>query len=242
MATPRQLRRSATSRVLGGVCGGLAEYFGIDPTIVRIILIALAILSLGFGGVILYILAWIIMPAPLGTGVETGFTDTGTKTGLGIVLVGAGLILVLFMAIPWGCGFPGFWHWSGHFPLMPLRFLLPVALIIVGIALLFIGLSGRTVQDKTTSTSDEKPEEELNTESTGTEKRTVRRLHRSLRNKKIAGICGGLGDYFNIDPTIFRLLWIFLLLFYGTGILIYLILWIVIPQEPVIISPPNSTT
>ncbi|MBU1706995.1 PspC domain-containing protein [bacterium] len=70
----------------------------------------------------------------------------------------------------------------------------------------------------------------------------MRRLHRSLRNKKIAGICGGLGDYFNIDPTIFRLLWIFLLLFYGTGILIYLILWIVIPQEPVIITPPNSTT
>ena len=240
MTTPRQLRRSATSRVLGGVCGGLAEYFDIDPTIVRIILIALAILSLGFGGVILYILAWIIMPAPLGTGAETGFSDTGTKTGLGIVLVGAGLILVLFMAMPWGGVFPG--HWSGHFPLMPLRFLLPVALIIVGIALLFIGLSGRTEQNTTTSASDEKPEGEMNSESASSEKRTARRLYRSLRNKKIAGICGGLGDYFNIDPTIFRLLWIFLLLFYGTGILIYLILWIVIPQEPVIISPPNSTT
>lgn len=240
MTTPRQLRRSATSRVLGGVCGGLAEYFDIDPTIVRIILIALAILSLGFGGVILYILAWIIMPAPLGTGAETGFSDTGTKTGLGIVLVGAGLILVLFMAMPWGCVFPG--CWSGNFPLMPLRFLLPVALIIVGIALLFIGLSGRTEQNTTTSASDDKPEGDMSSESTSSEKRTARRLFRSLRNKKIAGICGGLGDYFNIDPTIFRLLWIFLLLFYGTGILIYLILWIVIPQEPVIISPPNSTT
>ncbi len=242
MATPRQLRRSATSRVLGGVCGGLAEYFDIDPTIVRIILIALAILSLGFGGVILYILAWIIMPAPLGIGAETGFTDTGTKTGLGIILVGAGLILVLFMAMPWGCVIPGPWHWSGHFPMMPLRFLLPVALIIGGIALLFIGLSGRTEQSTTTSTPDEKSEGESSSTSTNGEKRTMRRLHRSLRNKKIAGICGGLGDYFNIDPTIFRLLWIFLLLFYGTGILIYLILWIVIPQEPVIITPPNSTT
>ena len=54
-------------------------------------------------------------------------------------------------------------------------------------------------------------------------------LYRSKTDRKIAGICGGLGKYFNIDPTIVRVIFILMLL---PGVLPYLVLWVVIPEEP----------
>ena len=54
-------------------------------------------------------------------------------------------------------------------------------------------------------------------------------LYRSKTDRKIAGICGGLGKYFNIDPTIVRVIFILMLL---PGGLPHLVLWVVIPEEP----------
>lgn len=59
-----------------------------------------------------------------------------------------------------------------------------------------------------------------------------RRLTRSRTDKKIAGVCGGLAKYFGIDPIIPRLIALVLLLGFGTGVLAYIICWIVIPMEP----------
>lgn len=57
-------------------------------------------------------------------------------------------------------------------------------------------------------------------------------LYRSKTDRKIAGICGGLGKYFNIDPTIVRVIFILMLLPGGLpGVLPYLVLWVVIPEE-----------
>ncbi len=60
----KRLYRSGKEKIFGGVCGGIAEYLNIDPTIVRLVLIALtlALLPVGAIGVIFYIIAWIIMP------------------------------------------------------------------------------------------------------------------------------------------------------------------------------------
>lgn len=60
----------------------------------------------------------------------------------------------------------------------------------------------------------------------------ARRLYRSRREKVIAGVCGGVADYFGIDPVIPRLVWVILVLGAGIGILAYLICWVVIPQAP----------
>jgi phage shock protein PspC (stress-responsive transcriptional regulator) len=60
---------------------------------------------------------------------------------------------------------------------------------------------------------------------------TYKKLTRSKTNRKIAGVCGGLGDYLNIDPTVMRVLFILLILFAGSGLLLYLILMFVIPDE-----------
>ncbi|HJH29293.1 MAG TPA: PspC domain-containing protein [Methanosarcinaceae archaeon] len=59
-----------------------------------------------------------------------------------------------------------------------------------------------------------------------------KRLYRSRNNSMIAGVCGGLGEYFDMDPTFIRLLWIVFTLAGGSGILAYIIAWIVIPQHP----------
>ncbi|MBR6018247.1 MAG: PspC domain-containing protein [Paludibacteraceae bacterium] len=58
----KKLYRSETNKMLGGVCAGIAEYFGIDPTVVRVAYAVLSIFSTGFPGLLLYILLLIIMP------------------------------------------------------------------------------------------------------------------------------------------------------------------------------------
>jgi len=57
-------------------------------------------------------------------------------------------------------------------------------------------------------------------------------LHRSRNGKILAGVSAGLGEYFNIDPIIFRVLFILLTLADGVGIVAYIILWIVLPIYP----------
>lgn len=60
----------------------------------------------------------------------------------------------------------------------------------------------------------------------------MKRLYRSGKEKVLGGVCGGLGEYFGIDPTIVRLLWILFFLAYGAGVLAYIIAWIIIPKNP----------
>ncbi len=58
------------------------------------------------------------------------------------------------------------------------------------------------------------------------------KLYRSKKNRIIAGVCGGIGEYFNVDPTLIRLLWLFISIMGGSGVLAYIIAWIIIPEEP----------
>ncbi len=60
----------------------------------------------------------------------------------------------------------------------------------------------------------------------------MKRLYRSIRNRKIAGVCGGLGEYFDIDPTLMRLLAVVLFLAGGGGGLAYIVAWIIVPEAP----------
>ena len=59
-----------------------------------------------------------------------------------------------------------------------------------------------------------------------------KKLFRSTKNKMLCGVCGGLGEYFNIDPTLVRLGTVLLSLFVGSGILAYIIAAIIIPVNP----------
>ncbi len=59
----------------------------------------------------------------------------------------------------------------------------------------------------------------------------TKRLYRSRKNMMIAGICGGLGEYFNVDPTILRLVWV-IFGCTGAGIVAYILAAIIIPSDP----------
>lgn len=61
MAMAKRLVRS-NDKVIGGVCAGIAEYLGLDPTLVRAAYLVVSILSAAFPGVLVYIILWIIMP------------------------------------------------------------------------------------------------------------------------------------------------------------------------------------
>ena len=59
-----------------------------------------------------------------------------------------------------------------------------------------------------------------------------KKLLRSTKNRMVAGVCAGIGDYFSVDPTVIRLAWvIFTLISMGVGIIAYIIAWIIIPEE-----------
>ena len=71
-----------------------------------------------------------------------------------------------------------------------------------------------------------------NAAATDPTRAALRKLYRSRTDRSIAGICGGLAAYFGIDPTLLRLITLLLILFGGISIWVYVILWIVVPEEP----------
>lgn len=56
-------------------------------------------------------------------------------------------------------------------------------------------------------------------------------LQRSRTEKMIGGVCGGIAEYLEVDPTIVRLVWVAITLLAGAGVLLYLILWVIMPLE-----------
>jgi phage shock protein PspC (stress-responsive transcriptional regulator) len=62
LATTNPLRRSRKNRMIAGVCGGLAQWLGWDPTLVRVLYVAVSILSAAFPGILVYLILWVLMP------------------------------------------------------------------------------------------------------------------------------------------------------------------------------------
>lgn len=59
-----------------------------------------------------------------------------------------------------------------------------------------------------------------------------RKLYLSDKDRKIAGVCGGLAEYFGMDSTIVRILWaLAVMVSYGTGFILYLVFWLIVPRE-----------
>ncbi len=64
-----------------------------------------------------------------------------------------------------------------------------------------------------------------------------KRLYRSRTDRMIGGVCGGLGEYLEFDPTIIRVIWVIIALMGGAGILEYLVMWIIVPETPGDVTP-----
>jgi phage shock protein C len=59
-----------------------------------------------------------------------------------------------------------------------------------------------------------------------------RKLYRSKTNRQLAGVCGGLAEYFNLDVTLIRVLFVLLAVLGGSGLVIYVAMWIIVPKQP----------
>jgi phage shock protein C len=60
----------------------------------------------------------------------------------------------------------------------------------------------------------------------------TRKLYRSTTNRQLAGVCGGLAEYFNLDATLIRILFVVLAVLGGSGLVIYVAMWILVPKQP----------
>jgi phage shock protein C len=222
MTTPiKRLCKSSTDKMLGGVCGGIAEYFQVDSTLVRLAFIFL--LFLGGIGFLLYLVGLVIMPRNPEDGAAatpaTAAKTDGTRVW-GILLIALGGLIFLS-----NVGFP-FWQDWWH---VPWRLALPIVLLGVGVWVL--------VNRRETSAAAPAPAGTA--PAPGGETSAVHpgngstRLFRSRTESKLFGVCGGIGRYLNADPTIVRILFV-IAAFASAGmmILLYFIMAIVVPLEP----------
>ncbi len=136
----RRLYRSRKWRVIGGVAGGLAEYFGLDPILMRVIFVIITLIS-GLG-VLLYIILWIVIPevpfevaykvntdgdAQKPEGADENFSSVQTKSdGKGRIVIGSVLIII-----------GGLFLLERLIPSFDFEDFLPAVLIIIGLALIW---------------------------------------------------------------------------------------------------------
>lgn len=201
----KKITRSHDERIIGGVCGGFAEYFNIDVTIVRLIWIFITVF--GGIGILAYIFSLILIPEADPKEIKsTSDDDTYDEKMViwGVIIVAVG-ILLFFRHKPI---FGAMWH---TFSANWINILFAVALIVIG---LYIVLNKDKKENKIT--------DKINSAN----------LHLSATDKKIAGVCGGIGETFKIDSTIVRLLWILgTFISAGLGIILYVICVLVFNKE-----------
>ena len=68
----------------------------------------------------------------------------------------------------------------------------------------------------------------------------MKKLYLSETDRKLGGVCGGLGEYYDKDSTLFRILFVVVGLLWGSGLILYLIMWLIIPRKPGTKSPKDE--
>ena len=202
-----KLYRSGKDQMIGGVCGGLAAYFSMDATLIRVI--AIATILFGGIGLLAYLIAWIIIPLnPAHKDLDPKEKKCSTDPQLfwGVVLVVLGIFFLLNRFDFFYFRFYNPWSYTW-------RYVWPLIIVAFGIFLIvkkpFVG--GK----KTAAKAVEK-----------------RKLMRSKKDRMLSGICGGMGEYFNLDSSLVRIGWVLLAIVSGgLAVLAYIVLIFIIPEE-----------
>ncbi|KAA3661499.1 MAG: PspC domain-containing protein [Calditrichaeota bacterium] len=213
----RKIYRSQYDRVIAGVCGGVAEYFNIDLFLVRVIFV----LAVFWGGVgiIAYIAAWIIIPENPDEQPREKEPNEKSSSNAGLI-GGLALIFFGFLLLIDEIDFPFNFHalrFHSHFDFGML------------LSLVFVGLGIYLLVNKDNDKGDlSKLIPQKAEDSDGRKK-----LTRSVTERKIAGVCGGLAQYFNVDVSFVRIGFIvfaFASAFF-VAILLYVIMILAVPEE-----------
>ena len=208
--SPKRLLRSRTNKMLAGVCGGVGQYLGLDPVLIRVVWVCASFI--GGAGIVAYIVAAIIVPKESDTlsadelkPAQTNDTRMELLVGVALLLFG---VLLLFR------DFDYLWPDISHIPWIILHSNAMWAVLLGGIGLLLIYSARKQGAGLTTALEG-------------------KRFLRSHTDKRIWGICGGLAKYFNVDSTVVRVVVVLLAL--ATKIfpvfLLYVILMIFVPTE-----------
>lgn len=211
-----KLYRSRHERYLGGVCGGLARYFGIDANLVRLLFVLAALFS-GVG-IFVYLAALIVVPEDPD---EPPVAPSQRSSGYlfwGILFLAFGALLLLrqfgvvdlfyYFHIPW-------------------RMVWAILLILIGAGLIYEHTRRKSEGDGDDAGSGAGGPSPMSIGPGG------RQIYRTVDDRKLFGVCGGLAMAFDIDPALVRLGWILLTLASGgLGIVVYVLFIFLFPEAP----------
>ncbi len=220
----QRLYRSRTNKVFAGVCGGMAEYFDVDPIIIRILFILMVLF--GGSGILLYIAAIFIIPQKPYTVADFNQATTQTQPVSAssnarnifgyILIIGGGLLLLANLDVF------HFFDFIGD----AFEYIFPILLIVLGMAVIYYRQTNPPVESAPGEQSAS------GDQHSASQTQSYRQFRRSFTDKKIAGVCGGLANYFGIDPSIMRMLYVILCLAsFGAGLVLYIILALVVPYD-----------
>jgi len=218
--------------MIDGVCAGFAEHFGVDPSVVRLALIALTILNFA-AGMIFYIVSMVIMPIKSSalSGPSEYQKETSRKKNseaaaiVGIVIVVIGVILLFHYERIFSTIFvPRLGILSLH---SVGNLLLPIILILTG----SIFLMARRNESHQETLENEGSQVTSHGQSAFD---NTNRLFRSSYDKKVAGVCGGIAEYLKIDSTLVRLAFVLAAVAsFGMALILYFVCALVIPMEKI---------
>lgn len=236
------LYRHPTQRLVGGVCGGIAEYTRLDPSLVRVLWVVLTMGSAG-AGFLAYLLLWLLLP--------TGTVQNGVQSPAALELNErniwrAGMLLVS-LGVLWLLANVGVlpWLWGAFWSAVGLLFW-PGLLIGAGFLLLNNQrdlrsrfAKGRERMRVRFSEGSEKVKESVRVDresvKSGLRKtKSAIPFKRSRTDRIFYGVCGSIGQATGIDANLVRLIWVaFSVGSVGTGVLIYILAGLLLPEEDV---------
>ncbi|MFN8468112.1 MAG: PspC domain-containing protein [Caldilineaceae bacterium] len=241
----RMLYRHPSDKLVGGVCGGIAEYLGWNPVLVRVGWVVATFATWG-GGILAYILLALFLPVGTNT---TGqmkppaleLSQKGMTWAAGLLIGLGGLWLLANLGI-----LPGMWR--GFWGLIGILFW-PALLIGAGYLLLRansekdIDQEIKNAANKVTSKFNGKLPSSDEVKSGFNSVRRNMPLQRSSSNKILMGVCGGMAEKWGIDANLIRLIWAaFALGTMGMGALVYLVVGLLLPAGGQVPAPVSRST
>lgn len=232
------LYRHPSHQLVGGVCGGIADYLNIDPVLVRILWIVLTMGTAG-GGFLAYLTLWLLLP--VGTS-RTGLQEPATLElnernvqRAGGLLIGLGVLWLLANVgiLPW--------LWNAFWSVISILFW-PALLIGAGLLLIKNQKEWRTsfvawrerVRSGVRERSNGVKIDRAAVKSGLSQAKQRIPLKRSRSERMLLGVCGGIAETFNVDPNLVRLFWIlFSIGSVGTGAVVYALFGLILPERTV---------
>jgi len=239
------LYRHPTDRLVGGVCGGLADYMGLDATLVRILWVVMTLVTSG-GGFLAYLALWLLLPV--------GTTQAGQQRPAALELnersLGRAAIALMTLGGLWLLANLGIlpWLWGAFWGVLRL-FFWPALLI--GAGYLLLRSTGQ--RDWSQNWSSMRARWQTKFDGKLPSKHDVKDglrqakerlpLKRSRRDRIFMGVCGGLGQRLGMDANLIRLIWAaFSIGSVGMGVLVYVAVGLLLPEETLVDAAMQSNT